>query len=346
MTQKFSAAFRRKIAVFAPVLAFVTITTSVGCGAEDEGLGGASAVTETVQSELDSRPEGPAAEYVDTPVGRFHRSCVHEVPEAAEIDDTGNVQQGGRLLKRLERCRFKSFRGRRQPEKDLPPPTVNGWIARLYAFAPITPAGYRWFNALTHTMKVPSNPTTRNGQLLYTFTSLLPLAGDAIIQPVLQWGIGPAGGGTKWGAAAWYVDNGRNFVTHSPLRDVVAGDSMVGQMAALSCTSAGVCRWAIAWSRNGQGLTSMVVQTTNTFALADKAVLEAYNLTSCRQLPASGVLLFTNVKVFQPVTALDNMTEVTSSLNWASQKWNVTPNCNYGVIFPNPATGVISFSAQ
>jgi hypothetical protein len=319
---------------------------AAGCGAEDEGLAGDPDAVEAVQAELDTRPEGPPNEYVDTPAGRFHRSCVHELPEAAEIDDGGNVRQGGRLLRKLERCRFKSFRTRHQPPSDLPPPTINGWVRRIHAFAPITPAGFRFFNGLTHTIQVPSDPPNRNGQLLYTFTSLLPITGEAIIQPVLQWGIGPAGGGTKWTAAAWYVDTGRNFSVHSPLRDVLAGDNMVGQMAALSCLSAGVCTWAIAWSRNGQGLTSMVTQTTNTFGLADKAVLEAYNVTSCRQLPANGRLLFMNVKVFQPVTALGTMTEVTSSLNWSSQTFNVTPSCNYGVAMPNPNVGVITFTAQ
>ncbi len=326
------------------------LIAGAGCGAEEDRPGGNDPAIAAVQSpvvaaDADTRPEGPPNEYVDTPQGRFHRSCVHEVPDGAEVDGAGNVSRGGRLLKRLDKCRFKSFRSRRQPGSELPPPTINGWVERIYAFAPISPAGYRWFNALTHSMQVPSNPSTGFGQLVYTFTSLLPLAGDAIIQPVLQWGAGPAGGGTKWGIAAWYVDDGRNFSVHSPLRDVSTGDALVGQMAALSCTSAGVCKWAIAWSRNGQGSTSMTVQTTNTFALADKAVLEAYRVTSCSQLPSSDAIVFYNVNVYQPWTSLTNMTEVAGSLNWASFKWNVTPSCNYGVVLPNAHAGAITFTA-
>jgi hypothetical protein len=296
---------------------------------------------------LDTRPEGPPHEYVKTPVGRFHRSCVSEVPDGAEIDARGNVSLRGATVGRSDRCKYKSFRSQRGLETDQQLPTVEGWVSRIYATAPHPPSGHRWYNGMTSTVTVPGNPLNRNGQLVYLFTSFLPFSNNMIIQPVLQWGIGPAGGGTKWTAAAWYVDDD-DLVRHSPLRDITAGDVMTGQMAALpgTCDGWGVCRWAAAWARNGAGLTSMVVQGTEPFTIADKAVLEADGVDSCRQWPSGGAVVFRNVYLTQPWLSLEDRTDVTARVRWTSKIWAVTPNSNYGTVVPNPNVGVLTFSYQ
>jgi hypothetical protein len=337
------------------VLVAVACGDTTGVDGQTEGVGEAGvqaadisepAVTSAVNLP-DTRPEAPPDEYMHTPLGRFHRSCVSEVPDGAEIDERGRIRGRGAISGQSDRCPYKAFRAKRNVEAEGRLPTVNGWISRIYAVAPTPPSGHRWFNGMTSTVTVPSNPTNRNGQLLYFFSSFLPFSNNMIIQPVLQWGIGPAGGGTKWGAAAWYVDEG-DLVKHSPLRDVSAGDVLIGQIGALggSCTNAGVCRWGVAFSRNGSGLTSMVVQATEPFTIVDKAVLEADDLDFCQQLPSSNAVVFRNVFVTQPWNSFNDWTDVTARLRWTSKIWTVTPSCNYGTVAPNPNVGVLTFTAQ
>lgn len=56
------------------------------------------------------------------------------------------------------------------------------------------------------TWAVPNQPTTTtDGQLIYIFNALQDADSTEIIQPVLQWGVGPDGGGTYWSIANWYV---------------------------------------------------------------------------------------------------------------------------------------------
>jgi hypothetical protein len=340
-------------------LALVATACGDPSGVEGERANGIAGESEAWEAEtrgpalavadrkLDTRPEGPAHEYVETPLGRFHRSCVSEVPDGAEIDEGGRVSLRGAPIGRADKCQYKSFRSRRGVETAKEVPTVNGWISRIYAVAPTPPSGLRWYNGMTNTVTVPADPSNRHGQLLYFFTSFLPFSNNMIIQPVLQWGIGLAGGGSKWTAAVWYVDED-DLVKHSPLKDVSAGDVLKGQMAGLagSCTAGGVCRWAAAWSRNGVGLTSFVVQGTEPFTIADKAVLEAYNMDFCRQLPAANAIVFRNVILTQPWNSLEDRTDVTARVRWTSKFWVVTPNCNYGVVTPNPNVGVLTFTSQ
>jgi hypothetical protein len=340
-------------------LALLAAGCADGGGVGDEAESGVTGAADAWEAEasgpelafarrkLDTRPLAPAHEYVETPVGRFHRSCVREVPDGAEIDEHGRVTLHGKPIRESGRCEYRAFRSRRGDDVEQQLPTVNGWVSRVFATAPIPPSGLRWYNGMSSTVTVPSAPLNRNGQLVYLFTSFLPFSNNMIVQPVLQWGIGPAGGGTKWTAAAWYVDPD-DFVTHSPLRDVSPGDTMIGQMAGLAgtCTAAGVCRWAAAWSRNGNGLTSLVVQATEPFTIADKAVLEAYDLDSCRQLPSNGAVVFRNVILTQPWNSLNDRTDVTARVRWTSKFWAVTPNCNYGVVTPNPNVAALTFTAQ
>ena len=63
---------------------------------------------------------------------------------------------------------------------------------------PITSFSTNWI--------VPNNPSTNHGQTLYIFNGMESDAMTDIIQPVLQWGTNPyGGGGNDWEIANWYV---------------------------------------------------------------------------------------------------------------------------------------------
>ena len=65
---------------------------------------------------------------------------------------------------------------------------------------------------------VPNNPTTTtDGQSIYIYNALengSPTTATEIIQPVLQWGVTPAGSSpTGWGIANWYVVGSTAFIS-------------------------------------------------------------------------------------------------------------------------------------
>jgi len=138
------------------------------------------------------------------------------------------------------------------------------------------------------TWNVPTKPSSYNDQLLYTFTGLQNAFGDEeqgvdIIQPVLQYGVGPAGGGAYWGIASWYVASS-GAALHSTLQPVNDGDSIFGIMTKASAT-------AEAWTITATDTTSGVTTTLNVnkklgeFEPYAFVTLEVYSVTDCSQYP-------------------------------------------------------------
>lgn len=79
---------------------------------------------------------------------------------------------------------------------------------------------------------VPPPPATKNGQLIYLFNGIEDAAYNVILQPVLQWGASPAGGGEYWAIANWYVGApGTGLALHSSLIPVQPGMRLKGVMA-------------------------------------------------------------------------------------------------------------------
>jgi hypothetical protein len=73
---------------------------------------------------------------------------------------------------------------------------------------------------------VPAAPMTNDNQLLYIFNGLENSTQSDIMQPVLQWGVSPAGGGQFWAIANWYVWSGG--AGYSPLISVSSGATLQG----------------------------------------------------------------------------------------------------------------------
>jgi hypothetical protein len=81
-------------------------------------------------------------------------------------------------------------------------------------------------NYFSTTWIVPNAPAVNNDQLIYIFNGLTDPNGVDIMQPVLQWGGGPAGGGYIWTIANWYVWSSGS--AHSDLDTVNPGASLQG----------------------------------------------------------------------------------------------------------------------
>ena len=95
-----------------------------------------------------------------------------------------------------------------------------------------------WTNTTGHPISyfstkwiVPPAPATDNGQLVYLFNGIQQTSsGPFILQPVLQWGVSPAGGGSYWSITNWYVNGMGGIALKGNLVQVNSGDVLRGVM--------------------------------------------------------------------------------------------------------------------
>lgn len=259
----------------------------------------------------------PRGDYMPTPAGWYHRSCVHEVPDSARLRKGGLVIRRDGSSYRIPKCAYPSFRSR--PNRVRPgfvepsPPVNNGWIE--YAHSAL-PEG-NWYRWLSASWAVPATPagSYSGGQVYYTFPGL---ESDSFInQPVLEYNR------TGWWMASWHCDDGDNC-THSAYKRVYPGDAMYGKVVASDCAN-GLCAWWIHTFDVTRGTqTVFSVQDTEDYWWATGGALEVYGLTSCSQYGGSGVS-------YSSVTLLDRNDNVLSPTWTYSIQSGTYPNCGWDV---------------
>jgi hypothetical protein len=159
---------------------------------------------------------------------------------------------------------------------------ANGWVEYADWRTNATPGLF------ATTWHVPDLPATDSGQTIFYFPSYEPVDGTAIVQPVLQYGVSAAGGGSYWAIASWWV--GPNGARYSSLLQVNPGDTIRGTITASSCDGNGGCKFVIVTRDetldNSRQLT--VVESVP-YTWTQAAVLEMYNVSACNELPVSSV---------------------------------------------------------
>lgn len=148
-----------------------------------------------------------------TVVENLSKKIIHELGNT-EIYDNKNLIP----LTTLQRFKTADL-------DSAPSPITDAWI--IYAGwlnetnRPITFFSTSWV--------VPPPPSTDNGQLIYIFNGIEDASFNTILQPVLQWGVSPAGGGSFWAIANWFVIGKK--ACHGELVRVNSGDHLQGIMA-------------------------------------------------------------------------------------------------------------------
>ena len=251
--------------------------------------------------QLDSEGR-PPPDYVPTPTGYFHRSCVYEVPNRATIDANNNVvDEHGTFIKHIPKCPHSPIRkrhdnvGHNASGSATSPslPTLSGWVE--WVEQDLASGQYNYMDGYT---PVPSAPSSySSGQLTYLFPGFEPTDGHIVYQTVLQYGVSPAGGGAYWGLAAWWVDTSNN-AGHSSLVTVNEGDVIYHAIYVYDkvCIWNGfknVChpKWELYANDttvSGKQVTLFQEPTSLTMTRAMPVALEAYGITACNQLPGSG----------------------------------------------------------
>jgi len=274
------------------------------------------------------RPAGVPSDYVPTPNGWAHPSCIIRIGEGERLLP-GNVI--GRLDGREERiapCRFARYRrtGARIVG-DVGAPTADGYIAQADS---VTTAP-QWLSA---TWTVPPAPASSAGQTLYFFPGLVPSATPPfgqtrrILQPVLAWnGLNPATGTAwpGWSISSWNCCPEGNQHA-SDLVSVAAGETISGYVWGTTCNAAThLCdTWQVRTSSNNSSSTLPTDSGTDVLDWVFGGAMEVYGLTACNQYPATTSVTFQNLNV----TAIGGAQFVPA---WQpSVTPGVTPNCSIG----------------
>ncbi|HKF04729.1 MAG TPA: hypothetical protein VKB49_20565 [Candidatus Sulfotelmatobacter sp.] len=287
------------------------------------------------------RPAAVPADFVITPFGYFHPSCVSHLAKGdVLLQDEAVIQHANGTSENIEECAYPHFEsdgtkvvGDVKPagdEKSQPPYIGHSWVeyASIHDSANYGQIYSEW--------DVPPTPKSDDGQILYFFNGLEQYSGDVtIIQPVLGWN---ADFSSAWGIAAWNCCKKGTVQEATPAR-VNPGDHLEGYV--FNNCSAGTTKcgsWDIVIVDQENGNFSQLIKTSNfgqTFNWAFGAVLEVYYISKCADYPAaeesgySGGLSFYNESVLN-----DNFVSITPAWTVSNVSGGLTPQCNYGGSLP------------
>jgi hypothetical protein len=253
--------------------------------------------------------------YAFTPGGIRPKSMIHTIEPGQIIDRDGLV--------------FKRFDLRRAqfiapPPVEVAPPQLpaigSGWIT----FAAYTENSANIINFMTTSWVVPVAPRRQGDQLIYLFNGLQDSPVTHILQPVLQWGVSPDGGGKRWAVASWFVDSSGNAFK-TPLVDVNEGDILTGVMRMIG-QSNGKFNYTCEFS--GLAGTLLTVNAANQLVMPVET-LECYNMSECRDYPGT---LFTSMGSISVNTATASL-----ALNFSAAD-SVTDCAQHTVVVSNAAS--------
>jgi hypothetical protein len=202
-----------------------------------------------------------------------------------------------------------------------------GWVEDAYQFPP---AGMTDWDQIQAVLQVPTAPWTQTTQTVYFFPGVQSTldGGCGILQPVLQWGTSPAGGGEYWTIASWWWSS--IHPTHTPLSTVNWSDFLRPSMYKISNG------WtSIMYDSTNGAQRQLNIMTTCRFNQAFPAVLEvdqSHPISSCSQMPNQGGVLFNSIwlwagSAWSPVTYAPTTFIYNTGLSCV---WNVTTGTNSG----------------
>jgi hypothetical protein len=302
-----------------------------GCGeAEDEGAAGATEIASAGRGT--PRPASVPDDYVVTPQGWRHRSCVIEVA-GDEMVGAHHLEHADGRRRAFSPCQHPAYDRAGAP---LGPPThepqVNGWVASLNSTSQgaITSLGADWI--------VPPTPSSAQNQTLFFFPGVEPAAtGDVILQPVLAWN---GFGDHAWTIASWACCKDGNVFNSAPV-NVTSGHKLTGTLTGASC-SGGVCaNWTITTKDDNTARATTFAATADgeQMSWVFGGAMEIYGVDTCTEYPGSTSVAFTNIQVRNTAGSL-----VLPAWNFWSSAGSVTPNCNpqFGSLQVTGPNGTIS----
>jgi len=281
-------------------------------------------------SALMNRPPNVPEDYVITPFGYFHPSCVQMVAEGNSLLADGRVEHPDGTIDPAPVCAYPHYTstGLMVPVDatelgHINLPTINGWLESVSVTTSTS------FGKITATWVVPPSPTSNDGQCDYFFPGFEDISHViSIVQPVLQWGGGCyIKGGAYWLVASWNCCISGTTWYSTPL-DVSVGDTILGTITSNCKAGKQYCpTWNIMSKDVTTGKETTLAKTgadEQVWNWAFGAVSEDYGVAKCSDFPHNSGLTFT-------VHLYDQNRKLITSPGWAGTMWSGgPPNCKYG----------------
>ncbi len=280
-----------------------------------------------------NRPAEVPENYVITPNGYFHPSCVVQVDEGSTVMAGGSIQHADGSIQKVPACAYPHYSahgeavvvGGGTPNADkivteaaTPTPTINHSYVGDLAYAEPNLV----FGALSATWVVPPAPTSYDGQLIYLFPALEGNLAGSIIQPVLQWTL------PGWQIASWNVDVVHGVQYVSNFVNVNVGDVLLGTIHSTCGAGNSECTtWNITTTDQTTGQSTALNGTPydgEYYNYAIGGALEVYNVSQCSDYPPNGEIAFSNIALYD-----DNFSLVTPGWGYSGPPPGLTPQCNY-----------------
>jgi hypothetical protein len=287
-----------------------------------------------------ARTDANYDEMVITPGGARHKSKVHLIEHDHHVSGKDGVYRkihtaSNTVVKELGKNESGSH-ATTNSRKALRTPTADAMVTRRAGETP-DPISDRWIvysewqnqsgtplSYFNSNWIVPPEPTTDNGQLIYLFNGLENASLDVVLQPVLQWGASPAGGGSYWAITNWYVGApGSGIAMHSPLIKVNVGDNLQGLMTMTGKTADGEFNYVSEF----KGYPKATLKVTDVGELVwATETLECYGLKQFSDYPDTSKTVFDAIEI--------KLGKADAALKWTSDNL-VTDNGQRCVIKSN-----------
>lgn len=304
----------------------------------------------------DGRPAGVPPEFVATPMGYFHPTCVKQVAkdDVLHPDELAIYHADGSIDAMLT-CAYQHFTAdgvpvpielasvsaetskgdlvllNPSPDADAvkPPSISHSWIVAVEAF---TNSSY---GKITTKFKVPKAPSSHDGQIIYLFPGMQDYPNTkTIVQPVLGWNTPYYSKAEEWSITSWNCCT-KGTVYVSPGEPVKTGDTIYGEVVNQCKAGTLECgKWTIYTEDESTGAWTKLYNESNfgqTFNWGFGSVLEVYSVKKCSDYPVGGALESTSVSVYNDKFDKANQSWYT----WLPAGKSATPQCNYGAYLDN-----------
>jgi hypothetical protein len=277
------------------------------------------------------RPAAVPEEYVITPFGYSHPSCVIQLAKRdTVVKDGPAIQHSDGTLDNIPACNYTHFtaRGEVVAAGAAEKPTIgHSWIENYNVTTSTS------YGGIVQTWSVPPNPRSNDGQTLFFFPGLEDINDVVtILQPVLGWNAFSNFRG--WSIASWNCCYNGVSLYSSPM-GVSAGDFISGEVFSNCNSGTLTCPTWFVMTEDTEGGMTTLNSTSNygqTFNWAFGIALEVYNVVQCSDYPPNGSLTFYGALYdinFDPIDA-PSWRIGYGATGLGSSPSGLSPQCNYG----------------
>jgi len=288
-------------------------------------------------------PANVPSDYVITPFGYFHPSCVREVKTGQTLLADGRIRFADGTEETVTPfCAFPRY----APTGEIiseglenPGPLYISWDWIEAGQISTQTSSY---GEITANWTVPPTPTSNDGQTLFFFPGFEDINNvQLIIQPVLGWNDGQSGVG-PWNIASWNCCPSGTANYSTPVT-VNTGDKILGLIKSTCSAGNPSCpTWNITTTDVTTNQSTTLANSPSegqTFNWAQSGVLEVYSIYQCSDFPPNHSIKFTKVTLWDY-----NFNKISkpawSPMYWV-QKGQTDPWCNYKA--KTSATGATLF---